>query len=299
MDLLERAGETLRIMHSWGYAPRIEALAKQLLGGSESPELLNRELENHSDLVLRDGFVALREFTDLIPQSRTHFEADGTFRREALALAGAFAKDLAISCPMVECIALSGSLASGGYTPQDDIDFDLVVEPGTKYLCYLVAQLIGLKFSWRNRGRRLDEVHHTPLFPKVTCVNVVWTDNETEPFVRRDENMAFELMRCEPLHGARLFRSVLEHNSWLRDYFPQIFYREWPDDSKRQPNFVGRALAWVGRNQRMLRWVEARSRKISWLMYRYVQRSRRDNPHAVARMEFLRKVKFPYEVFQD
>jgi hypothetical protein len=34
-------------------------------------------------------------------------------------------------------------------------------------------------------------------------------------------------------------------------------------------------------------------------MYRSAQASRRANPKAVARMEFLRRVKYPYEVFQD
>ena len=297
--LADRAGETLRLMHRWGYAPRIEVLSEQLLGGPTTAEHLNRELEARPDLVVQDGFVSLKGYADLIRKSRRRIDSHQGLQAGALTIARDFARDLASSCPMVDCIALSGSLASGGYGPQDDIDFDLFVQPGTKYICYLLAHLVGLRFSWRYRHLRLDEVHRTPLFPKITCVNVVWPEDQAKPFVRRDENMAFELLRCEPLYGAQAFKSALESNLWVRDYFPQAYGREWPTQAKAPPNITGRILEGVRRSPKMLRWLDGTSRKIAWMLYRYVQRSRRSSPRAVARMEFLRQVKFPYEVFQD
>jgi len=298
-DLAERAGETLKIMHRWGYAPRIEVLSEQLLGGPASAEHLHHELEARPDLVVQDGFVSLKGYADLIRKSRKRVDSHESFRTDALAIAHAFARDLASSCPMIACIALSGSLASGGYGPEDDIDFDLIVQPGTKYICYVVAHLIGLRFSWRYRHVRLDEVHHTPLLPKIACINVVWPEDQARPFVRRDENMAFELMRCSPLMGVEAFQLALRHNPWIRDYFPQVYDRVWTEGTREPTNLLGRILAGIRRSPRMLRVVEGASRRILWVLYHYVQCSRRGNEAAVARTEFLRQVKFPYEVFQD
>ena len=297
--LAERAGETLKIMHRWGYAPRIDVLSEQLLGGPESAEQLHHELETQSDLVVQDGFVSLKGYAHLIRKSRKRVDSHQSFRADALAIANAFARDLASSCPMVACIALSGSLASGGYGPEDDIDFDLIVRPGTKYICYFVAHLIGLRFSWKYRHLRLDEVHHMPLLPKIACINVVWPEDQARPFVRRDEDMAFELMRCSPLLGVQAFQMALRDNPWIREYFPQVYDRVWTEAKREPTNLLGRILAGVGHSPRMLRLVEAASRRILWDLYRFVQHSRRGNEAAITRMEFLRKVKFPYEVFQD
>jgi len=297
--LAARVGETLKIMHRWGYAPRIEVLSEQLLGGPASVEHLHHELEARPDLIVQDGFVSLQGYAHLIRKSQRRVDSHQSFRAAALEIARGFARDLVNSCPMVDCIALAGSLASGGYGPQDDIDFDLIVRPGTKYICYLLAHLVGLRFSWRYRHLRLDEFHRTPLLPKITCVNVVWPEDQAKPFARRDEDMAFELLRCEPLYGAQAFRSALENNPWVRDYFPQAYDREWHTEPNPRPNLLGRLLARVDRNPMMLRWLETASRRIAWILYQYVQRSRRGSPGPIARMEFLRRAKFPYEAFQD
>ena len=123
----------------------------------------------------------------------------------------------------MEAIALTGSVASGGYRPGDDVDFDLFVRTGTKYICYLAATLVGLKYSWRYRSTDLDSLHRTPVLPKITCINVVWPTDQTRPFVRQDAALAFELRRCEPLIGWARFRKVLDDNPWIRGYFPQTY----------------------------------------------------------------------------
>ncbi len=287
------------MLHRWGYAPRIETLASQLLGGPVSPEQLGRLLASRDSFALDDGFVSLRGFEDLIPRSRERIQSHGALEAGARDTARAFARDLIRSCPFLGCVALSGSLASGGYGPHDDLDFDLIVDPGTKYTTYLLAQLVGLKYSWRFRHREMEEVHRTPFLPKIICLNVVWPEDQTRPFVRQDENMAFELLRASPLIGVDVFRSVLQDNRWVEDYFPQAYQRIWGEESRDGPNLLGRILSGIRRNPRMLRWLERVSRRTAWVLYRSVQLSRRRNPVAVARMEFLRSVKFPYEVFQD
>ncbi len=246
-----------------------------------------------------DGFACLAGREDLVERSRGRVAQDRVLNGRARTLAQEFARDLARNCPFVECIALSGSVASGAYDPRDDIDFDLFVRRDTKYTVYLVAQLVGLRYSWRYRHQELDEVHRLPFLSKIICVNVVWPSDQTRPFVRQDADLAFELLRCRPLYGARRFREALDENPWLAGFFPQIYDRLYLDAPAAGTGTLGRVLAAVAREPRLLDLVERICRRLSWIMYRSAQASRSRNPRAVARMEFLRRVKYPYEVFQD
>ncbi len=286
-------------MHRWGYAPTLDALASSLLGGSVAPADLASVLSPLGPVSAQGGFVFLRGREDLVDRSRRRVESHRAMNGEGRRIAAEFADDLSRACPFVECIALTGSLASGGYRTGDDIDFDLVVRAGTKYTSYLIANLIGLRYAWRHRHRGAEEVQRTPFLPKVTCINVVWPRDETVPFARQDEGLAFELARSVPLRGVARFRAMLDGNPWIAGYFPQLFGRAWTEDPAREPTALGRFLAAVGRHPRAMRALEALSFGVSWVLYRFVQGSRRGNPEAQARMEFLRRVKYPYEVFQE
>ena len=218
---------------------------------------------------------------------------------QARRIAREFSRDLVRLCPFVQCITLSGSAASGGYQVGDDIDFDIFVDSGTKYVSYLIAVLIGVKYSWRYRHAKANSFNRAPFLPKVTCINVVWPEDSTRPFARQDPDLAFELARCLPLYGADRFRTVLEANSWIRRYFPQLYRRTWKDEVLPQIHPIGRLLTFLARRPGVLRALESWSRKAAWLFYRFVQWSRRKNVEAKARIAFLRTVKWPYEVFQD
>ncbi len=294
-----RANRTLALMHRWGYAPSLTVLAAQLLQGPVDEATLRAAVSDHAGFTVQDGFVCLRGSEPLLLRSKDRVELNRSLAEDGWELAREFARELVRTCPFVEAIALSGSLASGGYGPRDDIDFDLIVEPGSKYTSYLFAHFVGLRYGWRHRHRALDDLHHTPLLPKIVCINVVWTDDQMRPFERRDENMAFELFRCVPLFGIPRFEEALRDNPWVHDYFPQAYGRVWPEEVGGVRTLAGRILAGVRRNPRMRRLVERGCRMISWQLYRGVQSSRRKNPAAVARMEFLRRAKYPYEVFQD
>jgi len=248
---------------------------------------------------VQDGFVFLRGYEQLLEKSKKRALTHRQLSDQIYGIARNFARDLAASCPCIECIALSGSAASGGFHPGDDIDFDLFVEPGTKYICYLLATLIGLRYSWQYRHLRMDESHRTPLLPKLTCINVVWPADQTRPFIRQDAGLAFELLRCEPLVGSSRFRHVLADNPWIHGFFPQIYERVHFDTVRARQNALGRLLAVLTSRPRFRRSLERVARVSSWLLYTSVQRIRARSPVARERMAFLRRVKFPYEVFQD
>jgi len=210
-----------------------------------------------------------------------------------------FARDLASVCPFLQCIALSGSVASGGYDVGDDIDFDLFVRSDTKYLCYLLSILIGLKYSWRYRNAKGAGLRTIAGLPKVTCINVVWTEDQTKPFVRQDAAMAFELLHCQPLMGAGVFSQVIRNNNWLENYFPQLFGRSWADTVHPRNSKLGRLLGKLERRPRALRWLDWSCRAVAWLIYSLAQTLWGRTQTTRARMSFLKRVKYPYEVFQD
>jgi len=298
-NVAERAGETLKIMHRWGYSPTIDALAKNLLGGSVRPADLARALGAQGQILVQDGFVSLLGYEGLIQRSSERVESHRVLNGDAWSVARMFTADLARLCPFLKCVAVCGSLASGGYAKSDDLDFDLFVSSGTKYVTYLLATVVGLKYSWRYRKRRLSRIHQVWGLPKLICINVVWTEDEVKPFVRRDADAAFELLRCHPVLGAAYFGHVCQENEWVGSYFPQVFIDHHWETPQPSPSFLNILLRRLGRHRPTLRMLECLSRGIVWLLYHFVQWTRRHDPEALHRMDFLRKVKWPYEVLQD
>jgi hypothetical protein len=294
-----QAKMTLHLMHDWGYAPTLPVLARDLLGGEVSTGSLEAALQSPQISQTTDGFVILPGYEFLLENSKQRHTSNRILNGHARTIAESFAEKLATVCPYVQCVALSGSVASGGYQSGDDIDFDLIVQDGTKYICYLVANLIGLKYSWRFRRARVSGLQKTPFLPKIICINVVWTQDQTQPFLRQDAGMAFELLHCQPLFGADTFHDVLGRNAWLSGFFPQLLHRSWFDSVDRGTNRIARLLGYVGERPWACGVLNRACRILSWMVYTFIQVSRKGNAEARARMEFLRTVKYPYEVFQD
>jgi len=297
--VVERTRRTLEIMHRWGYAPTLSVLARDLLGGGEDPSLVKDAIDAVSDIIRDGSFVFLLGSEHLVAKSGVRVASNKDLNGQAWAIAREYASDLVSVCPFVECLAISGSVASGGYDCSDDIDFDLFVKSGTKYTTYLLATLVGLRYSLRYRHHELEPVHRTPLLPKIICLNVVWTEDQTHPFVRRDADLAFELLRCSPVYGTRKFREGCNANPWATEYFPQLLAAHQVPEIPELCTPFRRVLSAVAGHRIVLRVLEAASRAAVWSLYHVVQWSRRANPEAVARNAFLRRVKWPYEVLQD
>jgi len=297
--IVAQARETLHLMHDWGYAPTLPVLARDLLGGEVSTDSLEEALRSPQEFQLKDGLVALPGYEFLLDPSKRRQTSNRILNGRARAIAESFAEKLAFLCPYVQCVALSGSVASGGYRPGDDIDFDLIVQSGTKYVCYLAANLIGLRYSWRFRKAKVTGLQRTPFLPKIICINVVWTEDQSRPFLRQDAGMAFELLRCQPLVGADIFGDVLASNAWLSEFFPQLLRRSWLDSVERRSSRIARLLGYIGERPWARRLLNRACRILAWIPYTFVQVSRKGDASARERMEFLRTVKYPYEVFQD
>lgn len=278
-------------MHRWGYAPTVKTLAEELIGGAAPPERLADALGASGRVIHRDGFVCIPGQDGLIEKSRVRVRTDRLVNGEARSIAEDFARGLARACPFVDCIALSGSVSSGGYVPSDDIDLDLFVPDGAKYLTYAVALALGLRFALRHRG--------LGPFRKIICINVVWTRAQTTPFVRNDVALAFELLHCRPIVGAAHFREVIERNGWIAAYFPQVAMASSNELPWPRPSSPGRILDWIASHRRLLAVADRVCRIASFVVYATAHWLRRHDAEARERLEFLQRAKYPYEVFQD
>jgi hypothetical protein len=290
-DVTRRATQTLALMHRWGYAPSVETLATELVGGTVPPSHILSSVDESSAMDLRDGFVYLEGNERLVAKSRARVTSHRVFNGEALLIAAEFARELVRDCPVVDCVALSGSAASGGYARGDDIDFDLFTRDGTKYLVYGVALALGLKFAlrrWRSRG-----------FRKLICINVIWTRSESRPFARQDEGLAFELLRCQPLVGGEVFRDVLGANGWTVQYFPQLHQKVLLENGRPSSSRIGHLISNLTRHPGLMAAANRTSRIVTRAAYEIAHLLRGRDPIALARIQFLQRVKYPYEVFQD
>jgi hypothetical protein len=278
-------------MHGWGYSPTVETLASNLLGGAVDPLEILRIVGESRVISSSDGFVYLNGDEGLVSKSRERVTSHRLLNGKATSIALGFARDLVRYCPSVNCVALSGSVASGGYSFGDDIDFDIFTPDGTKYLVYGIALLLSLRTTlihWRSHG-----------FRKLVCINVIWSRTETRPFIRQDEGLAFELLRCQPVVGSEWFDEVIRANGWTLRYFPQLGERIFVNDHRPEPNLVGRLILRITNHPALLTVINRASRAITHAVYELNHFLRHHDPKAVSRIKFLQHVKFPYEVFQD
>jgi hypothetical protein len=298
-DVVAAAVRTLGIMHEWGYAPTLASLASNLVGGEVPPEVLETTLFRSGSVHIVEGHVCLQGNEALLGKSTQRARTNSNWNGHAQLVAQEFARNLVNVCPFVKCVAVTGSLASGGFDEGDDIDFDLFVEEGTKYMAYLAATLVGLRYSWRRYASGRESSHKVLFVPKVICINVVWPDDQSLPFVRQDAHVAFELLRCRPLYGSLTLRRVCQANSWMADYFPQLFDRTFDDTVDVGETRIRKFLRAALGDRRLKPLFETASRGIVWMLYQIARWSRRRSPSAIARMDYLRRVKWPYEVLQD
>jgi hypothetical protein len=278
-------------MHEWGYAPTIQALARDLIGGPVEAPILLQAVRDSSEVVIEDGFVFERGHRDLVIKSRRRVESHRTLNGAAWSIAEGFARALIRTCPFVDCVAVSGSVASGGYESRDDIDLNLFVGDGAKYLVYAIALVLGFRAMLRLRRVRG--------LRKLICINVLWTRRESHPFSRQDAGLAFELLRSKPLIGEGHFDDVIASNPWIDAFFPQL-RRPFADPTPISAlNTFGRILRWVGRYPRWLRALDRSARLVTRAVYSGAHWLHRNDATTMERLEFLQRVKYPYEVFQD
>ncbi len=297
-DLADRILLTLHLADRRGYGMCLSHLSKMMIYGEEEEKNVRMTLSSMPEVSHQDGVYCLKGNESILSETKRRLICNGILGEKYEAKARIFASEYASLCPLIRCIAIAGSMASGGFSEDDDIDFNIFTERGSKYTVYLIGILLSLKYAFKHRKKPLSHKSWTPFIPKLICINVIWEDCETFPYVRQDEYMAYEILRQKPILGLEFYREVLEKNSWLKTYFPQIFNSSSPEINVKK-TFIARILRLFYSNpatsylgERMCWW-------ISYLLWRFVQFSRRNKPDALSRTRWVIEMQKPYALFGD
>lgn len=286
-DLGERVKRTLALAESREYNLTLERLSTLLMGGPAEVEALRETILSHEGLEFDGIFVGLRGRLRSGKCARRK-QANGKWLPAARGIAQQFARDLTRICPHVKCVMLAGSAASGGFSPEDDIDLNIVVRDGTKYTSYFAALLLSLEYSLRY-GRHIGG-RYLPGVPKVICINVVWEEGQVIPFARRDEQLAFELLNSVVILDRDLYGRMLDANPWVAGYFPQIL-------STAVRKSASAVAVDSNPAEKPSRTVESLSRKLIFVLHDLVWGLRGNYPRLRERMLLVEKVKRPYGIF--
>src|SRR5438552_17436170 len=96
-------------------------------------------VESNPRIRVHEGFVCISGHEPLIEKSRPRVTINRSANGAAHTIALEFAESLLRTCPLVDCVGLSGPAATGGYIPAAAVDLDLFVGAATNYLTYPVS----------------------------------------------------------------------------------------------------------------------------------------------------------------
>jgi len=298
LDLASRILMTLHLADRRGYGLCLFHLSKTLVCGEVTTEKVLGELRNLPGISQSKGIYCLKGREQILTKTSERLKCHRKHAKIYQPVARRIASEYVSMCPFIKCIAVAGSMASGGFTENDDIDFNIYVEKGSKYTVYFVGILLSIKYSFLYRKKPLAECSKTPFLPKIICINVIWEDAEVFPYIRQDEYLAYELLRQKPIFGLEFYREVLSGNIWLKKYFPQIYDLEG-DEIKAGRTLTGRILRLFYSSRAISFIGEGLCRRISTFLWRLVQFSRRNNPQALERVRWVKEMQKPYTLFSD
>lgn len=283
----------MRLVQRRGYAIPLKTLSAWLMGGAEPEERVYAAVLQHENLTISSGLVHSHHFSpERLTKSLQRQALHGEHQKQYWTEVERYVRELVQNAPQIRAVCLAGSMSAGGFVHSDDVDFNLFVESGTRYTSYLQANLQALGFSLRHRHRPTDAHTQRPLLPKLMSINVIWTADQVQPFARNDSAMALELFLSKPLWGESYFRAVLDHNLWLKEYFPQLF------EPKPSKSII--ALPLLRRTPPPPHpLLEQASRLLTYSAWRWVMWTRRHNPEALARVAHIRRCQSPYGLFQE
>lgn len=293
-ELAVRVRRGVELFDQRGYALPAAALGRLLPGGAASVESVIRAARG-AGLVVDGDVIQLPERNGLAAESRRRMREHARLAPYYESVAVDYARSLARHCPWVRSVLISGSLASGGFTEEDDVDISLVVEDGTKYVSYLFALLLALPVAWRHRRKSGEPTTPTPLLRKVVCINVVWTESQTKPFSRADDAMAVELLLSRPIMGGARWREIILRNARLVEAFPQLAEVPAVEHATGGASGCSRLLA-LSTSGPLRGLFEEPAFVATRALHAFVRWWRRKNPAAIIHVDHREHTKHPYAI---
>jgi len=129
--------------------------------------------------------------------------------------------------PFIRLVAVTGSLAMNNVShARDDIDLLLVARTGR---------------VWLARALTLLSVHLAYRLGITLCPNYVLAEDHLR-LAEANFFTAHELAQVVPLYGLRVYRSLFDHNSWVRHYLPNAAPRNVVEDDAWPKTRVGQRV---------------------------------------------------------
>jgi hypothetical protein len=284
-----RIVRTLEIMAGRGYNPTLERLSDRLLGGRVDTDELLEVVLGLDEVGMDRGFVYLpgRKWIEKCDRRvRTHDRLEPLFMN----IAREYAQDYVRLCPWVRCIMVAGSVATGGLCDGDDIDLNLVVADGTKFKSFAIGTLLNRKYSLKYARTLGYARSHHYILPMFTTLNVIWEEHQVQPFIRQDDQLAYEVYSSVVLHNPGFYARMLWANPWMKERFPQMYEDHLDNapsgDYPPTANNGGRPRAL----ERLIRWgMFSYSKAIRMLLSR--------RPELLMEMDYWESLKRPYGIY--
>ncbi len=175
--------------------------------------LKNLAEEGH---IINDGYYSIPE-----GKSSTEIRKKRTIISRRKLLTAKRISKLLQTIPTILCIGVSGSLASLNADTDADIDFFLIVTPGTMWSTRLAV--LGFLALIGKRRKKNDA-----LTKDTCCVNMILSANALHlPRDRHDVYTAHELAQLLPLYEKRqTYQQFLYENSWINQFLPNVAVRK-------------------------------------------------------------------------
>lgn len=132
--------------------------------------------------------------------------------------------------PYVKAVMISGTLSKGVMTPEADIDFFIVTQPGRLWVSRTFLVLFKKLFLLNSH--------------KFFCVNYFVDADHLEI---EDKNLftATEVAWLLPMVNAEVYTSFCEANNWARDSYPGFPFRDKSLIMEVKPFWLSRLTTWI------------------------------------------------------
>ena len=195
---------TLLYYDIWAYPLSAQEILRFFPGRPPSPS----ELSGHLDRCKASGLIGEAEGYYFV-RGRTE-EAVELRRRNArraavMWKAATFSASVIKTFPFIRAVFVSGELSKDVASPDGDIDFLILTEPGRLWIARSLLTLFKKVFLLNSK--------------KFFCLNYFVSADECE-LDCRNIFAATEIAHLKPLYNADLFRRYMAANRWIRSFFP-------------------------------------------------------------------------------
>lgn len=183
---------------------------------------------SHGEVVSQNGMYCLRGREKIIAKRRITSEES----KKKLSLARSVAANLAY-IPTISFIGISGGVAMGNATKDDDIDFFIITKKKSLFMTRLLVLALLELLNVRRARTDIDVANKI-------CVNLLMDETHlTWPQEKQDIYIAHEIVQIVPVFERKgMYQQFLTANSWVQQFFPNVFeQKRLPLGNKWQRNY--------------------------------------------------------------